>query len=533
MKKIIIPFIILFLAACTTPGKRCRMHELLLQAQRQNQEYTPFISDSIGKVLVEYYDRYGNANEQMLAHYILGCMYRDLGEAPRALQCYQDAVMKADTTSSKCNDTLLSRIHSQMSGLYYEQFLPEKSLEESMIAERYAWKIKDTLTALINYEWQSKAYQQMGNVDTALTTRKKCLQLYQRYGYQQQAQRLKPLLIRSLIEHNDLKEARQLIQECDNTDNLSNSALYNYIKGMYYVKTGMLVSADFCFRKVSPKNLNDSLALCNGLYELFRTTQKRDSIIKYADRYQSLLKRTFEESSASNMQKVNALYNYSRLQKIADLITIEAEHYKTFLIVTVFVFLLILGFTFYGIAQHNHRRKEKIRILTDEYRSTLEKIQREQSEINTLTDAKNTLLIEEKERFIIALQAKIKRMQDDKPYLLDDRLMSTEIYHRFKNAANGLQGEIVQEGDWQELRKMMDAMVPALFQTINLKHHPVKTYEYDFCILVRLHFSNSEICHLCNMDSARVSTIRKRLLKRIYKVDGTPKEFDERIARIC
>ena len=69
MRKIIIPFIILFLAACTTPGKRGRMHELLLQAQRQNQEYTPFTSDSIGKVLVEYYDRYGNANEQMLAHY--------------------------------------------------------------------------------------------------------------------------------------------------------------------------------------------------------------------------------------------------------------------------------------------------------------------------------------------------------------------------------------------------------------------------------------------------------------------------------
>ena len=73
MRKIIIPFIILFLAACTTPGKRGRMHELLLQAQRQNQEYTPFTSDSIGKVLVEYYDRYGNANEQMLAHYLLGC----------------------------------------------------------------------------------------------------------------------------------------------------------------------------------------------------------------------------------------------------------------------------------------------------------------------------------------------------------------------------------------------------------------------------------------------------------------------------
>ena len=86
MKKILIPLIIAFITACTTPGERSRMHELMFQMQKQHQEYIYFTSDSVGKILVEYYDHYGNANEQMLAHYLLGCMYRDLGEAPRALQ---------------------------------------------------------------------------------------------------------------------------------------------------------------------------------------------------------------------------------------------------------------------------------------------------------------------------------------------------------------------------------------------------------------------------------------------------------------
>ena len=124
-------------------------------------------------------------------------------------------------------------------------------------------------------------------------------------------------------------------------------------------------------------------------------------------------------------------------------------------------------------------------------------------------------------------------MEKQNPYLLDEQLMSSEIYHHFKNKANGVEKESVNDEDWKKLRGLMDTIVPNLFHTINIPEHPITVAEYDFCILVRLHFSNSEICHLCNMDSARVSTIRRRLLERIYNVKGAPKEFDERIARIC
>lgn len=533
MKKILIPLIIAFITACTTPGERSRMHELMFQMQKQNQEYISFTSDSVGKILVEYYDHYGNANEQMLAHYLLGCMYRDLGEAPRALQCYQDAVMKADTTSSDCNDTLLNRIHGQMSNLYYEQFLPEKSLEESMIAERYAWKVKDTLTALINYEWRTNAYQQMGNADVALATRKKCLQLYQQYGYHLQAQRLKPLLIRSLIEHGDLKEAGQLIQDCDNSGNMSNTALYNYIKGMYYVKTSMPDSAYSCFMKEAPQNLNDSLALCNGLYQLFKMTQKKDSILKYADMNVSLLKKTFEESSTANMQKTEAMYNYSRQLKIADEKTIESSRYRIYLITTIFLFILTIILLILWITHSIFRKKKRIKSIIHEYQTTVQRLHQEQSDMIKLAAASYATVIEDKERLIVMLQDKVKKMEKQNPYLLDEQLMSSEIYHHFKNKANGVEKESVNDEDWKKLRGLMDTIVPNLFHTINIPEHPITVAEYDFCILVRLHFSNSEICHLCNMDSARVSTIRRRLLERIYNVKGAPKEFDERIARIC
>ena len=53
----------------------------------------------------------------MEAYYLLGCVYRDLGEAPNALSVFHDAVDFADTTDIDCDYALLSRVHAQMADL--------------------------------------------------------------------------------------------------------------------------------------------------------------------------------------------------------------------------------------------------------------------------------------------------------------------------------------------------------------------------------------------------------------------------------
>ena len=54
-----------------------------------NADYVPFTSDSTMLQVVDYYDSHGTPNERLRAHYMLGCVYRDLGEAPHALDCFQ------------------------------------------------------------------------------------------------------------------------------------------------------------------------------------------------------------------------------------------------------------------------------------------------------------------------------------------------------------------------------------------------------------------------------------------------------------
>ncbi|WP_197020319.1 hypothetical protein [Prevotella sp. P6B1] len=57
----------------------------------------------------------------MLAYYLQGRVYADMGEAPQALQAYYTAIENADTTSSDCDYNTLIPIYGQMSQLFHQQ----------------------------------------------------------------------------------------------------------------------------------------------------------------------------------------------------------------------------------------------------------------------------------------------------------------------------------------------------------------------------------------------------------------------------
>lgn len=121
-----------------TKSQRMRYDLLLLKAE--NKAFVPLTSDSIAKDLVSYYNIWGNANERMMAHYLLGCVYRDKGDSPRAIESYLDAINKADTTAKDCDFFTLSCVYSQMGGIFYNQLLLSNSIKAYQEASKNAFK---------------------------------------------------------------------------------------------------------------------------------------------------------------------------------------------------------------------------------------------------------------------------------------------------------------------------------------------------------------------------------------------------------
>ena len=75
-----------------------------------------------------------------------------------ALQCYYDAIEKADTTDKDCDYAQLSRVYGQMAGIYYDQGLYRQGLYQERNAVKYGWLGSDTLAALMSYEQEYYAY---------------------------------------------------------------------------------------------------------------------------------------------------------------------------------------------------------------------------------------------------------------------------------------------------------------------------------------------------------------------------------------
>lgn len=65
-------------------SKANRYRYQLLLAKAKNQAYVPITTDSILEEVAGYYDDHGSANQKMMAHYLLGCAYRDMGDLPQA-----------------------------------------------------------------------------------------------------------------------------------------------------------------------------------------------------------------------------------------------------------------------------------------------------------------------------------------------------------------------------------------------------------------------------------------------------------------
>ena len=147
-----------------------------------NRTDQPFAIQDV-EPYVRFFDNHGNPNDRLLAHYLLGRAYYEHGEAPMALQCYHNALDCADTTSQDCDYAQLARVYGQMAEIFYYQGLYRQQLEFEKQSVRYAWLGKDTLTALMNYEQESYAYDQLGLSDSSIFIIEDVAAKFKRYDY--------------------------------------------------------------------------------------------------------------------------------------------------------------------------------------------------------------------------------------------------------------------------------------------------------------------------------------------------------------
>ena len=526
-------------------GKSTQMRYQLVYAKGMNKGYVDFTTDSLMKEIVDYYDNHGTCQQQMLAHYLLGCVYRDLGDSPASLSCYNDAVEKVDTTSSDCDYKLLTRVYEQQGALFLSQSMPQNALSAYQKAEKYAWIAKDTLSAVLSYEHLGNIYEYMDNMNKVIEVYENASRRYRQYGYPVQAARALGGAIQALIltkqyakakKYMDVFEAESGYFQKDSCYSYINYSHYYYLKGLYCLESHS-DSAKYWFTKCQEfaKTNNNKSFSAYAWYLYYIKHQQMDSVAKYSEQAFAYNDSANLDMERDLMQKMQAIYDYDRWKNVAHNEEIKATRANLTLLVSILVSVsvIIIGILTFLV----YRKKRKLELQEKEEQENLIRQQiydtkQELELLRTVNDRKIADVIKEKEQTINKLKEDLKDIRDKYSNSslsdVDILLKESSIYKRIKYLELHPK-ETMRENDWIELEETIEQLIPSF---IPLLKNRLNVMAYRICLLVKLEISTSSIAILLGLSSSAISKYRKVMLEKLCGRSGKPKDFDEYIRQI-
>lgn len=520
-----------------------KMRYELLRHKAMNKAYISFTSDSVMKEVVDYYGRHGSANERMLANYVLGCVYRDLHEAPMALEYYSKATEQADTTSADCDYGTLYRVYSQMGFLFSKQYLPYQLLDAFGKAVKYAYLAKDTLNAIINYQNRENAYSYLGNKDSVIAINLHAATMFKQIGNNYAAAIAFGCNYNYYVEKEDTLNALKTFKAYFSTGYEGNSEYEDskaYVlcqKGTYYMFTAQLDSAY--------NNLQQSLRLCKSysikaattkaLAQYYAKVNQPAMAMKYALQSSEYNDSDLIRARKTQLQQVQAMYDYGRNQEIARMAEQKAKRSTQMNYMIVFACVILFLFLSYIYRKQLALKKKRIaasKLVYEDCLLKLKRLQEEKAQLVAEKDKKLAQIITEKENAISKLVSEIHDIQNryslssmSDAYLV---LKNSSIYKKIQCIeAHPL--EEMNEEDWTELADTVEELIPNF---IPMLKNRVSDRDYRICLLIRLGIPASLMARLLNLSDAAISKSRKTMLKKLCGKVGKPKEFDEYVLHI-
>ena len=563
--------------------KALRMRHLLLRCNAQNKADSLFSSDSLGLLLTRYYDGQDMPNQRVLAHYVLGCAYRDMGEDLSALSCFNEAVMAADTSAADCDFYQLGIIYGQMAGIYTRQCLASEALAAYNMAEKYAKHDDDSLGIYNIWSNKSNVYFYLGQYQEGVALKEQAADGLQKMGYPQYAAQTRGLCIEWLSKEHQWDKAKSYLEDyvhhsgyfhADGTAVPGHEDCYDILL-ILYIARGEADSARHYLQKWAPhvKTLNDSLSFFRRLHDYYYWQGRIDSAYKYSKESLASFGSLHTVRTTDEYQRLQAQNNYRRHERNALKHELESQHAQFRLLVWTNVsiagLLLILAGGLFGrrafqrlktthiqdLMKQEARQqqalstyeaeKQHLKRQIVEHSHTIELLHDEiQQKTNDLiqfatqlkeTRQKETDIMELRQKLTLQQDALSELQQEIAEYRLQkeqlnatrqlDQLYEEAPIKRLIELAK--QHETPDEGEWKWAIKTVEKYHPKM-KAIRFMNN-ISDVEYHICILIKLRMSIYDIMQLTGKKNGYLSTARKRLLDKIFKDKSGAKDFDRAI----
>jgi len=522
------------------------MRYLKALADAQNKLYLDMMPDSIFENVVNFYDEFGTYNDRIKCHYLLGCIYRDNGQAPMALKCYKEAIDLIEYDNADIDYRVVMSIFGQMGEIFYKQYFLNEAIDSYKKYSLFALKSGDLYNYIRGVEFQIQPYLLLSDTNMVYLLTDSAYNLYLKNNMPDKAVRTFPTILYLYIEKQDFIKSKEIIDKFEKESGLFDKdgnidSLYGrffYAKGLYYLGIDKDDSAEYFFRKLLRYGFEyDSYS---GLLDYFRKRNQVDSIIKYSKLRDDAFDDVFKKMKIDATCQAKSMYDFMKIQHQKDLLQKKNHKYKLTILIVLVIFINIVILILFCYWEHLKRRKRDVVIIRSKYKLTEKQLKKEIQYYNELLCAYNDLkrlssfnnnrllsleiILQNKQTAIDELEKELleykQKYQRKDLYDSISSLMDSDIVQSIKAKFNPFpHGGSLKLKEINELINITKKILPDLHIHV-LQKSKLTKIEKLTSILIILDFNTSEISYLINTSISRVSNIKLSVNRKLFNVNS-------------
>lgn len=493
-------------------AKNVDMKWRMLMATAQNKLYMQMPTDSAFSEVVAYYDRNGSDNEKMQSRYLLGCIYRDMNDAPKAIECYNYVLEHFSDIDSQEGYKLLALSYGEKADLLYAQLLLPKAIAAYNNAILYSEKCNDSLLLANNYNYKSFAYSLLNMYDSAIVANETSTKILLALNRKTDAAIVYGCNMINYLKKKDFVKLKKAVDMYELNSGLFHNGeiekgkeIFYYFKASYYLNVNNLDSASYYFYKDLSlcSDYNNKHAATEGLAQVYTLVNNKDSMAKYTTLASAWNDSLYLNKNSELSAKNEALYSYNSYKRSAAKSMHENQTTKfSYRIVLVLIVILILLGIFFI--------RKKTQKVWWRHNQLLTKMKKYRDESKSIADNKileNTKL--DRDNWKEELELTIHLAIEDRDILKHfDELLIPQNVQLHPN-----------QNDWTNIIILMKKYKPKTYDFLTTTMS-LSAQELKVCILVVFGYTSGDIAILLQTTSQRVSNIKSTLGIKLFNTSG-------------
>lgn len=467
-----------------------RMYYRLLKIKANDRAYRPITGDTAITTILEYYENGGDKNMLPEAYYYAGRIYRKHNNYPQALACFQKAVSAMKTDE---NTRIKSKAYSQLGYIFSYQCLYDNAMNMHRKSLKYSQRAKDTVSIIFNLRDIADSYMDLHINDSALCYYKQALFLSRKHHNREMVATVSAQLAWFYLKRNENITAYKYIRTALDYDDPADRSGVLSIAAKIYKNMGETDSAVYYYKRlVDMGSIYAKQVAHQELSEYYAEHNNSQAAIQHFRESKTLLDSIQEMNASEAIAKMNALYNYERVEKENLRIKAENSRRETFLVIIISTCIIIIISLSYIIVS-NRQRKRILKYKIEKY------------------------------RLMIARQHETS----DKPETSSPDITDSDIYRHIRRMLNSPdKSKHMSDEEWDMLKTAVNCSYPGFDEKLS-DLCKMSLPDYRICLLLKAGIQLKDIANLACLSPSGVTSVRSKLYQRAFGEKKSAEEWDK------